>query len=233
MRSALTVVIAGGIAATGALVSVPAVAADNARTHTPATARTLEYGATGPGVTDIQKRLRDVGILGPVTGTFTPTTEAQLRRFQWKFGLVQTGDTNRATLNKLTRLTRTGDRVPAICKTRATAVCVDKLHKTVRYYRKGVLLRSVDARFGREGARTREGNWSITRKRKDDYSTLYRSPMPWSSYFSGGQALHYSKYFAAAGYNGASHGCINIGSKKDAKWLWKRMPVGSFFKVYR
>ena len=41
-------------------------------------------------------------------------------------------------------------------------------------------------------------------------STLYHSPMPYAMFFSGGQAVHYSADFAARGYAGASHGCVNV-----------------------
>ena len=34
--------------------------------------------------------------------------------------------------------------------------------------------------------------------------------MPFAMFFSGGQAVHYSPDFAATGYAGASHGCVNI-----------------------
>ena len=227
IRAAVAVAVATGavFAGAGAAVAVPEQPQPRVSTY--------DTEMTTSQIRDVQIRLNDVGIRGPITGRYTSRTGRDLRRFQWKFDLPQTGEGDARTLRKLTRLTKSGDGVPRVCTTRPRAVCVDKRQKILRYYRRGVLKRAVDARFGRKGARTREGNWKITRKRKDDYSTLYRSPMPWSSYFSGGQAVHYSKYFAAAGYNGASHGCINIGSKKDAKWLWRRMPVGSFLKVYR
>ena len=41
-------------------------------------------------------------------------------------------------------------------------------------------------------------------------STLYDSSMPFAMFFDGGQAVHYSADFAADGYYGASHGCVNI-----------------------
>lgn len=229
MRAAVAAAIAAGAVLT--VIAAPA----HATTTPDAKPRnaTLTTGMSDGAVTELQIRLNDAGIIGPITGDYTARTARNVRRFQWKFNIAQTGDANKKTLRKLRRLTRHGDGVPRTCKTRGRAVCVDKTLKIVRYYRHGTLKRSVDARFGRKGARTREANWRITRKRKNDYSTLFNSPMPWSSYFSGGQSLHYSKYFAAVGYNGASHGCINIGRKKDARWLYKRMPVGSFFKVYR
>ena len=37
--------------------------------------------------------------------------------------------------------------------------------------------------------------------------------MPYAMFFSGGQAVHYSADFAARGYDGASHGCVNVRDK--------------------
>ena len=34
--------------------------------------------------------------------------------------------------------------------------------------------------------------------------------MPYAMFIRGGQAVHYSPDFAASGYNGASHGCVNV-----------------------
>ena len=67
---------------------------------------------------------------------------------------------------------------------------------------------------------------------KNDFSTLYKTPMPWSMYFSGGQAVHYSMFFNAVGYNGASHGCVNIRDKQGEIALWKKVKIGTFAKVY-
>ena len=65
-------------------------------------------------------------------------------------------------------------------------------------------------RFGSEYTPTREGVFSVFQKNRDWTSTLYGSKMPYSMFFSGGQAVHYSSDFAARGYSGASHGCVNV-----------------------
>jgi hypothetical protein len=41
------------------------------------------------------------------------------------------------------------------------------------------------------------------------FSSLYATSMPYAMFFGGGQVVHYSPDFAARGYNGASHGCVN------------------------
>jgi hypothetical protein len=58
------------------------------------------------------------------------------------------------------------------------------------------------------------------------------SSMPFALFFSGGQAVHYSPYFARYGYNGGSHGCIGIRDYERAAWLFDRTPVGTKIYVY-
>jgi lipoprotein-anchoring transpeptidase ErfK/SrfK len=52
-------------------------------------------------------------------------------------------------------------------------------------------------------------------------------------FFSGGQAVHYSSDFAARGYNGASHGCVNVRDYNGIKWLFGQVKVGDKVIVYR
>ena len=58
--------------------------------------------------------------------------------------------------------------------------------------------------------------------RKYEYviSNLYFTPMPYSMFFSGGQAVHYSSNFARLGYASASHGCVNIADHAQVKALF-------------
>ena len=65
-------------------------------------------------------------------------------------------------------------------------------------------------RFGASYTPTREGLFHVYLKDADHVSHLYGSAMPYSMFFSGGQAVHYSSDFAARGYAGASHGCVNV-----------------------
>ena len=196
---------------------------------------TLRQGATGEAVSDIQRRLNILGILVPVNGTYNAATASGVARFNEKFRYYEANENkvvNLKTWAMLKKQSNRGDRVPAICKKKAAALCIDKTQKVVRYYKKGKLVESLDARFGGPGNRTREGNFRIFRKVKNDFSTLYKTPMPWSMYFSGGQAVHYSMFFNGVGYNGASHGCVNIRDKKKLIPLWKKVKIGTFAKVY-
>jgi lipoprotein-anchoring transpeptidase ErfK/SrfK len=64
-------------------------------------------------------------------------------------------------------------------------------------------------------------------------STIYHSPMPYSMFFSGGQAVHYSSDFARRGYYGCSHGCVNIRNWSKIAWIYQRIRVGDKVVVYR
>ncbi len=47
--------------------------------------------------------------------------------------------------------------------------------------------------------------------------------MPFAMFFSGGQAVHYSSDFAANGYYGASHGCVNVRDYDGVAWLFDQV----------
>ena len=51
-------------------------------------------------------------------------------------------------------------------------------------------------------------------------------------FFSGGQAVHYSPDFVANGYNGASHGCVNIRAFKSIRWLFDQVRLGDRVVVF-
>ena len=93
--------------------------------------------------------------------------------------------------------------------------------------------RTVDVRFGAEYTPTREGAFSVQFKSRDHVSSLYGSSMPFAMFFSGGQAVHYSSDFAARGYYGASHGCVNVRDYDAIAWLFDQVDVGDPVVVYR
>jgi hypothetical protein len=105
-------------------------------------------------------------------------------------------------------------------------LCIDKGDRALRWVVNGRIVLEMDARFGRESSPTREGVFSVFWKDRDHYSELYESEMPFSMFFSGGQAVHYSADFAAVGYDGASHGCVNIRDWDGIAWLFDQVIVG-------
>jgi lipoprotein-anchoring transpeptidase ErfK/SrfK len=90
----------------------------------------------------------------------------------------------------------------------------------------------MDVRFGSFETPTREGAFSVGWKSRNHVSTIYHTPMPYAMFFSGGQAVHYSADFAARGYAGASHGCVNVRNLSGISSLFGQVRVGDKVIVY-
>lgn len=194
----------------------------------------LGPGAFGPLVILAQNRLNWNGIPTRFTGIYDAATIAGVKRFQGKFGLRVTGIADNATMNLMARLEL---RVlPRACTSVRMSICIDKTRKIAQLVVNGRIVLSLDARFGSTSSpalQTREGLFRVQRKDATHVSTQYHTPMPWSMFFSGGQAVHYSKYFAAVGYNGASHGCVNIRDWNGVKKMYSMVSIGTRVYIYR
>ncbi len=96
--------------------------------------------------------------------------------------------------------------------------CVD-LSRQLMWVQKGrtAVFGAVPIRSGRAGYRTRAGWRKIYWRHKNHWSTLYNTPMPYSRFFSGGQAFHgvYGSLHTGVG----SMGCVNL-TVGDARRLW-------------
>ncbi len=119
------------------------------------------------------------------------------------------------------------------CRTKGRVLCIDKTRDKLYYVNNGRIIKTMDARFGCASSRTREGTFRVFRKRRYTVSSLYGSPMPYSMFFSGGQAVHYSSDFASRGYAGCSHGCVNIRAKAKLRYVFNRIRLGDKVVVYR
>jgi lipoprotein-anchoring transpeptidase ErfK/SrfK len=111
-------------------------------------------------------------------------------------------------------------------------LCIDKTDRALRWVVNGRIIMEMDARFGAAATPTREGQFSVFWKDRDHVSSIFESQMPDSMFFSGGQAVHYSADFAAVGYAGASHGCVNIRDRDGLDWLFDQVNVGDKVVVY-
>ncbi len=120
------------------------------------------------------------------------------------------------------------------CLTGARVMCADKSRGVLYYLHDGEVVRTFAARFGRSGYATAEGQFSVTRKVKDDFSRQYNNaPMPYSMYFYGGQAVHYSGDFAANTNPQGSHGCVNIKDRAGIAAVFGEVQVGDKVVVFR
>ncbi len=91
---------------------------------------------------------------------------------------------------------------------------------------------TIDVRFGAEGTPTREGEFAVFLKDAEHVSSLFGSSMPYSMFFDGGQAVHYSYEFADEGYEGASHGCVNTRDMDATAELFDMVQIGDPVIVY-
>jgi lipoprotein-anchoring transpeptidase ErfK/SrfK len=117
------------------------------------------------------------------------------------------------------------------CKT-GRALCVDKSSNSMRWVIDGEVISTFDVRFGSDELPTREGAFQVFLKSRDHVSSLYDTSMPLAMFFSGGQAVHYSPDFAATGYSGASHGCVNVRDYDGMLALFDQVQVGDKVIVY-
>ena len=203
---------------------------------TPPSRLPLRTGATGWRVGHVQERLRWLGYeisAGNLANErMGESTTAAVKRFQSKFGFRPTGTVGPGTYDLLDAVAGKVGRLPKRCLGERT-ICIDKTQRLVRLVEKGEVVLTLDARFGFVGAETHEGTFRVHFKSRDHVSSLYRTWMPFALFFSGGQAVHYSPYFARDGYSGGSHGCVNLRDFDRARWLFDRVPLGTRVHVYR
>jgi peptidoglycan hydrolase-like protein with peptidoglycan-binding domain len=203
-------------------------------------------GDDGMDVRAIQARLRQISwYFGDVTGSYDAPTVAAVTGFQAKRVIPVTGAVDQRTLDRLEAMTTTPttaelhNRLPSPgrldrrCLT-GRVMCIDKTTSTLRWAVDGHVRQTLEARFGStvSDTPTREGLFHVYLKDADHVSQLYGSSMPFAMFFSGGQAVHYSSDFAAVGYAGASHGCVNIRDYDGVRWLFSQVRVGDKVVVY-
>lgn len=211
--------------------------------------RLLGPGDESDEVKDLQARLRQIDWFdADVTGYYGEVTEAAVRGFQAKREIPVTGEVDQRTTDRLLAMTTeptaaeltnqvatTGGNTPGALDARCLTgrvLCIDKSSSTLRWVVDGAVERTVDVRFGASSTPTREGLFHVSYKNRDHVSSLYESSMPFAMFFSGGQAVHYSSDFAAVGYAGASHGCVNVRDYDAVAWLFDQVSVGDPVVVY-
>jgi hypothetical protein len=205
-------------------------------------------GDSGAAVRGVEARLVQLKLLDQryLDDSFGTRTRAAVRTFQRSNDIPPLGYLDRNSWARLTAATHeptqaelfppapvvNGEKLDPRCATGA-ALCIDKSSRRLRYVVDGKVLLSLDVRFGAKATATREGLFSVGWKSRNHVSKLYDSKMPFAMFFSGGQAVHYSSDFAARGYNGASHGCVNVRDRAKIEWLFGQVKVGDKVIVYR
>ncbi|WP_254885750.1 L,D-transpeptidase family protein [Streptomyces sp. NA02950] len=205
----------------------------------------IAVGSSGERVRELQARLRQLGLFGRnPTGYYGSVTRASVLAYQRGHGLVATGSVDRRTWGSL----RSRSRPPARdelypptslplaepdrrCLT-GRVLCISKSSRTLAWMINGRVVSAMDVRFGSQYTPTREGLFQVNFKSRDHVSTIYHTPMPYAMFFSGGQAVHYSADFAARGYAGASHGCVNVRDKKKIASVFGQVKAGDKVVVF-
>ena len=205
----------------------------------------MKTGSKGKKVRRLEARLKQLKhFSGKVGAKYDRKTRLAVRRFQKDVKIPVTGKVDKRTTQRLNAITRRpnrtemynlsvkGTRLDERCKT-GRVICIDKTSRTLRWVVNGVVKTRLDARFGAAKYPTREGQFQVFRKSRDHVSSIYGSSMPFAMFFSGGQAVHYSPDFAQTGYNGASHGCVNIRDRRAIERLFDKVKIRDKVVVYR
>ncbi|MHA6512085.1 L,D-transpeptidase family protein [Tessaracoccus sp. Z1128] len=208
----------------------------------------LAEGSKGEAVKDLQARLKQIGWYdAKIDGVYGSRTAESVRGFQAKREIPVTGEVDQRTKDRLRGMTRTPttDELNNVMPTKAPpsmalddrcltgrVICISKGQRRLAWVIDGEIRMAMDVRFGSELTPTRNGVFSVYWKSRDHVSSLYDTPMPYALFFSGGQAVHYSADFARNGYNGASHGCVNVRDKGAVAALFDAAKVGDKVVVY-
>lgn len=223
----------------------PSSPAPSASSGTPKPKALMDEGDESERVRELQARLRQIGYFDRApTGFYGSMTAGAVTSFQKKRELPATGAVDEVTWGKLVAMTHrpTADELkPSTtnkldtpdprCMT-GRVLCISKESRTLAWMVDGKVVSSMDVRFGSENTPTREGLFTVEWKARDWTSTIYHTPMPYAMFFSRGQAVHYSSDFAARGYAGASHGCVNVRDKGKLSVLFDQVKVGDKVVVH-
>ncbi|MET7642805.1 L,D-transpeptidase family protein [Streptomyces sp. NPDC005426] len=205
----------------------------------------MASGSQGKQVRELQARLRQIGHFDrSPTGYYGSVTVTAVQSFQGKRGLSRTGRTDTVTWQRLLGMThaptaaelnpptaRPAAKPDKRCMT-GRVICISKNSRTLSWMNDGKVVSSMDVRFGSQYTPTREGTFSVYWKSRHHVSSIYHTAMPYAMFFSGGQAVHYSSDFAARGYSGASHGCVNVRDEGKIASLFAQVRNGDKVVVY-
>ncbi|MBA0051659.1 murein L,D-transpeptidase [Streptomyces sp. AJS327] len=183
--------------------------------------------------TGVHQRVVERYLKLPVDGVQSRRDCLRIQRFQKNAGIRPANGFAGPVTYRLVLL-RLAKRDPARLKRCPPAAgrtaCLD-LTRQYMWVREGrrVVLGPVPMRTGTPRHPTRTGRFRVHRKVRDEWSRPYDSPMPFSQYFSGGQAIHgiYKNIFS----RGGSHGCVNL-RYTDARRLWRVLKVGDRVHIW-
>lgn len=238
LRKFLSGVAVFALVASTAVFTAPEVSANACATTV------IRPGSRGTCVAEAQRLLiqrgHTVGSAG-ADGVFGAATANAALNFQRSQGLYDDAVIGSMTWARLITPAAISTAIPAACKTTGVVLCASQATRKLHYVQNGAVVKTVDVRFGgyargTDGVmriyRTAKGTFSVYGKELNSWSYSYKVYLPYSLKFNGGQYFHQSNDFAATGYAGASHGCVNIASATDAKWFYDNTPTNTKVHVY-
>ncbi len=224
--AALLVVLAGGGSAVPAATAATSATAATAVMTRPFAREAVSFGQRDLSpyhiahVHELQWRLKREGMFRfRPNGRYGTATRAAVIRFQRLHGLRPSGQATRATWRAL--LQRSNINMAAArshCSGAGWNVCYDRLNHQVTLWHDGRFWNTWLVRGGWSGHKTRTGDFTVFKRYRHHTSNLFGTPMPYSQFFSGGEALHGSRIMMDP-YKGHSHGCVNM-YVEDARQLW-------------
>ena len=204
---------------------------------------TLKYKSKGECVKQLQTLLKSRGFYSlSIDGDFGVGTANAVLNYQRARHIGDDAIVGSITWKALKSTYMPENPIPAECKNSGIRLCVSKAERKLRIHKDGVLIKTFDVRVG--GFTTDiNGNYRVHQSNEGNYNVYNKDPnpdserygpgiMPWSVMFDPGMYVHYSADFDSYGYSRASHGCVNIASKTDAKWIYNYTPLKSKVTVY-
>jgi len=238
------------LAAVGATaVAAPFAAAQPAHAATPRP--TLRYGSRGEAVRELQRLLKQHGYYGLVIdGSFGRGTANAVLNYQRAQRLSDDAVVGSLTWARLFQEPQPGvpTGVPAEFLARqGTFLYADQRQRALFVVSGGRVENRYPARFGGFArveipGRVDTGRWRVHRTPTGNYPVLTKLRNPSSLVYGEGAMphslvlirglvyIHGSPSFAAEGYRGASHGCINL-RPEHAAALFGRVGVGTMAYV--
>jgi lipoprotein-anchoring transpeptidase ErfK/SrfK len=173
----------------------------------------------------VQKKLAGLGYLrrSGVDGVWGAQSRGATIAFQKWEGLARDGIPGPITQRALADAKR-----PApLTRGRGARVEIALDRQVLLLVRRGSVARVVHVSTGRRGYVTPAGDYTVFRKRRRSFSIPYEVWLPYASYFFRGIAVHQAREVPV---RPASHGCVRV-TRFGAKWLFRRMPVGTPVRV--
>lgn len=222
----------------------PAAPAAPAAISDACAASVVRVGSKGDCVKQGLAALKAASYYSPKVGTsFGASAANWTLHYQRSRGLSETATLDAATWQALrSGQGKVAEVISASCRGAGVNICVNKAHQKMYWVKDGKVVKTIKVRTAGWN-QDKNGNWRIHHTPSGTYRVYNKAAnptslrygegaMPYSTMFDPNMYFHYSAGFASVGYSGSSHGCVNIASRADAKWVMDNTPLGTKVAVY-